>query len=505
MKGITKRFPGTLALDHVDLTVRRGEIHALVGQNGAGKSTLVKILAGDYHATAGSIEIDGQLVDIHNTREARRLGIGIVYQELSLLPNLTVAENIALGHEPVRGFVIDQRSTLRRAREALARMSIEHIDMSAKVGTLALPERQLVEIAKVLSLDPRILILDEPTAPLTQTEADRLFSILSALKQHGLGIIYITHRFKEILSLCDRGTVLREGRVVGVFETKDITLDHLVDLTLGRKAETFFRRSLAPLSVFGEEPLLVVKNLAVGHRVHRVSFTVHRGEIVGICGLLGAGQSELGRALFGDRKDTEGTIELKGRPIEINSPHQARQLGIGFLSDSRREEGIFPDLLTEENIGIASLATFILTGLLPFLRKRALRRRIVQIAKQTNVAVSALSRPVRLLSGGNQQKALLARWLMRDADILVLLEPTRGVDVGTKQEVYKQLDALAREGKGIVVVSTDIPEILGISDKILVMHHGSIAATMNRAEATEEKVVRAMQGVHVDGSAESIR
>ncbi len=358
----------------------------------------------------------------------------------------------------------------------------------------------MVEIAKVLSLQPRILILDEPTAPLTQADAERLFAILLNLKQHDIGIIYITHRFKEVLSLCDRGTVLRGGRVVSVFGAGEMTLDRLVEATLGQKSELFFRRNVQH-DATRQEIAFAVRNLSVGDRVRDVSFSVHRGEIVGICGLLGAGQNELGRSLFGDRDDVSGAIDLGGRPVVLNSPRRARRHGIGFLSDSRREEGLFPDLRVDENVSIASLGRFLLARGLPFIRRRALRQRTRAMAQRTNIASPALVRPIRLLSGGNQQKALLARWLMLDANVLVFLEPTRGVDVGAKNEVYRQLEALAQEGKAIIVVSTDIPEILGISDRIFVMYEGTITAVMNRDEASEETIALAMQGAHVDESA----
>jgi len=501
MRGMTKRFPGTLALDNVDLTVRRGEIHALVGQNGAGKSTLMKILAGDYSATAGSIAIDGRPVTIRTAREARQLGIGIVYQELSLLANLTVADNLSLGREPVRGVLLDQRTVTARARAALARMGIGHIDVGARVATLDLPDRQLVEIAKVLSLQPRLLILDEPTAPLTYADTERLFAILVGLKRHDIGIIYITHRFTEILTLCDRGTVLRGGRAVGVFATAELTLDRLVDATLGQPSDVFFRRTVPHDATTHRDVVLSVRHMNVGHRVRDVSFSVQRGEIVGLCGLLGAGQNDLGRALFGDRGAVSGVIELEGTPVVLDSPRQARGRGIGFLSDSRRDEGIFPDMRVEDNVTIASLGDVLLAKAVPLIRRGALHRRALAAAARTNMAPQALARAMRLLSGGNQQKALLARWLMRDARVLVLLEPTRGVDVGAKTEVYRQLDALAHDGKAIIVVSTDIPEILGLADRIVVMYQGSISATMTRPEATEEKIALAMQGVRVDARA----
>lgn len=499
MRGVTKHFPGTLALDAVNLTVRRGEIHALVGQNGAGKSTLVKILAGDYRATTGSITIAGTPAEINSTRDARELGIGIVYQELSLLPNLTVADNISLGREPMRGVVLDRVDAGRRANEALARMGIEHIDVRTKVGSLALPERQMVEIAKAVSSAPRILILDEPTAALTQDEAGRLFVVLRSLRRQNIGIIYITHRFKEILSLCDRATVLRSGRVVGVFETDGITLDRLVEATLGQQSDIVFRRARERVPT-ADDPLLEVKNLSVGTRVQNVSFALGRGEIIGICGLLGAGQSDLGRALFGDRAGVTGNVELNGRSIVVRTPHRARRAGVGFLSDSRREEGVFPDMTTEENIAVASLSRFVIARVVPIIRRRLLRRRTAEVATQTNIAPTALGRPIRLLSGGNQQKALLSRWLMRGAEVFVFLEPTLGVDVGAKIEVYRQLEALAASGKGVIVISTDVPEILGLSDRIIVMEHGRIARLFDRKDATEEKLILAMQGAGMDGN-----
>ncbi len=499
MRGVTKHFPGTLALSEVDLTVRRGEIHALVGQNGAGKSTLVKILAGDYRASSGSIAIAGNPVEITNTREAHDLGIGIVYQELSLLPNLSVADNISLGREPVKGMVLDRAEAERRAIEALERMGIEHIDPRTRVAALALPERQMVEIAKALSQAPRILILDEPTAALTQDEAERLFHVLRSLRRQDIGIIYITHRFKEILSLCDRATVLRSGRVVGVFGAGDITLDRLVEATLGQQSDVVFQRTPESIQT-ANAPLLEVKNLSVGTRVRDVSFDVRRGEIVGICGLLGAGQSDLGRALFGDREQVTGTVALHGRPIAVRTPRSARRAGIGFLSDSRLEEGVFPDLTTEENVGVASLGRYVLSKALPLIRKRALRDAIGRVGARTNIAPFALGRPIRLLSGGNQQKALLSRWLLRGAEVFVFLEPTLGVDVGAKVEVYRQLEALAVTGKGVIVISTDVSEILGLSDRIIVMDHGRMACVLDRAEATEEKLILGMQGAGADGT-----
>ncbi len=498
MAGVTKRFPGTLALDGVDLTVRRGEIHALLGQNGAGKSTLVKILAGDYAAGEGEVRIDGQPVTIRNTRDAMRLGIGIVYQELSLLPNLTVAENMYLGREPRRGGpagYVDRRALRAEAHAALAGLGLRHLDPGARVDWLSLPERQLVEIAKVLARRPRLLILDEPTAALAQADAERLFDVLRALKGRDIGIIYITHRFREVLALCDRGTILRNGRVVRVVDMAGATIRDLVEATLGQASGLFYERAGRPR---GEgrrgERAVAVRGLCVGDRIRDVSFDLHRGEIVGICGLLGAGQNELARSLFGDQPGAAGAVEVRGRPVSVGSPRRARRLGIGFISDSRREEGILPDMPVRQNISIASLGRVTLSRLAPLINGRSERRASAAAARETEVREAALPRPMRLLSGGNQQKALLARWLMRDSDIFVFIEPTRGVDIGARREIYGRLEALADGGRAVLVVSTDIAEVLGLADRIVVMHEGTLADVMAGPEATEERIVLAMQG-----------
>jgi ABC-type sugar transport system ATPase subunit len=494
MEGISKRFPGTLALDHVDLALHPGEIHALVGQNGAGKSTLMKILAGDYHASSGTIRIEGRPVSIQATRDAQQLGIGIVYQELSLLPNLTVAENVALGHEPLQGIGLDRARMERLAVDALALLDVTHIDPRTQIARLSLPERHLVEIARVLAQQPRMLILDEPTAALAQAEAGRLFAILRRLRDRGIGIIYISHRFKEILTVCDRGTVLRNGRVAATFVSATTTLETLVELTLGQKPAAFYQRGAHRADA--AEPVLAVRDLSVGARVRDVSFDVKRGEIVGLCGLLGSGQQEVARSLFGDQPGARGALRLRGRPVVVGSPRQARGLGIGFLTESRREEGLIPDMPVRENISIAALASLTWARLVPLLRRRTEQAAVTGIARRTGVEAAALPRPMRLLSGGNQQKALLARWLLHDADLFIFLEPTRGVDIGARAEIYRQLADLTALGKAVLLVSTDIAEVLALSDRILVMHEGRLGAVIAGAGATEEQVALAMQGGH---------
>jgi ABC-type sugar transport system ATPase subunit len=493
ISGLTKRFPGTLALDGVDLTLERGTVHGLVGENGAGKSTLLKILAGDYRPSAGRIEIDGEEVDVATPRQAHELGIGIVYQELSLLPNLSVAHNISLGSEPMQGLVIDDSELVRAARAALARMGISTIDPTSKVGKIPLSERQLVEIAKVLTLRrPRILIFDEPTAALGQDDVERLFRIVEGLRNEGVGIIFVSHRYREVLAICDRATVLRNGRVVGHVERGETTVEHLVELTLGQKAEAAFQREWRASEP--GEPVLELRNLEVGARVRGVDLTVRRGEIVGVSGLLGSGQNQLARALAGDAPDVSGTVVLKGRDVKPRSPRRALRSGLALITENRQEEGLFPDMSVRSNISISALTRVVIAPFVRVIDARRERRLTSATATRTGIAARFLGRRVRVLSGGNQQKSLLARWLMRRADVLVLIEPTRGVDVGAKIEIYRQLEDLARNGAAVLVVSADITETMGLSDRIAVLFHGRLVAVLDPRVATEQDVLLAMQG-----------
>ena len=490
---MTKRFPGTLALDGVDLVVERGTIHGLVGENGAGKSTLLKILAGDYGPSSGRIEIEGEEVEVSTPRRAHELGIGIVYQELSLLANLSVAHNISLGNEPTNALAVDERRLTETAREVLGRMGVSSIDPGQKVGKIPLAERQLVEIAKVLALRrPRILIFDEPTAALGQADVERLFRIMEGLRDEGVGIIFVSHRYREVLRICDRATVLRNGKVVGEVARGDTSVEHLVELTLGQKAAAAFRREWRAKA--DGDPLLELRDLHVGARVRGVDLTVRRGEIVSVCGLLGSGQDRLARAIAGDVPDVTGTFVVDGRETTPRSPRAALGLGIALITENRQEEGLFPDMPVRSNVSISSLARVVFAPLLRVIDRRKERRLTAAVAESTGIAQPLLGRRIRVLSGGNQQKSLLARWLMRHADLLVLIEPTRGVDVGAKLEIYRELEQLARRGAGIVVVSTDVPEAIALSDRIAVLYHGRLAAVFDPREASEQDVLLAIQG-----------
>ena len=491
MRGITKRFPGTLALDRVDLEVAGGEIHGLLGENGAGKSTLLKILAGDYRASEGTIEVGGEVVDIASPRAAREHGIGIVYQELSLLPNLTVAENISLAAEPSRLGRIESRRVSARAREALEAIGVS-VDPARKVSELSLAERQLVEIARVLTIRrPRVIVFDEPTAALNHHDVLRLFAIMARLRDEGVAVIFVSHRYREVLEICDASTVLRNGHLVGRVERGEASLERLVELTLGQRSETAFARSWRSEP---REVVLSARGLSVGSRIRDVDLHVRRGEIVSLCGLLGMGQTEIARALVGDGRDVEGTVAI-GDAVGIpRSPRQGVRAGAGLIPEDRQAEGLFPDMSVRANVSIASLGRIVVSPLLRLISWRRERRLVREVGDRTGIGSRVLGRAVRTLSGGNQQKSLLARWLLRRCDLLVCIEPTRGVDVGAKIEIYRRLEDLARSGAGVVIVSSDLPEVLGLSDRVLVVYRGTIAAELDPRASSEQELLLAMQG-----------
>ena len=491
---ISKHFSGTDALVDVTLKIERPMIYGIVGQNGAGKSTLLKILAGDYQASSGEIRLAGAKVEISNQRRALALGIGIVYQEFSLLRNLSVAHNIVLGQEPVNGMRIDERQLLADATVALTRVHARAIPLAQKVGDLTLSERQLVEIAKVLTLrQPRVLIFDEPTAALGHADVENLFEVMGRLRDEGVTILFVSHRYREVLSICEQVTVLRNGRVVAAMSCKETSLEQLVELTVGQKTETMFKRQSRGAGV--GEVVLEAKALQVGARVRGVDMNVRRGEIVGLCGLLGSGQNELARALGGDAADVSGKIIFKGQEVLLGSPRQALRLGIAIISESRQDEGLFPDLRVAANISIASLSRVLWSMVVRVLSRRKEKRLTREAAAAVELSAAALERLVSLLSGGNQQKAMLARWMMRRCDVLVMIEPTRGVDVGARLEIYRQIEDLAAGGAAVVVVSTDVPEVMSLADRVLTLYQGRISGELDPQDVTERDVQLAMQGL----------
>ena len=493
MQGMTKRFPGVVALDQVDFSARRGEIHSLIGQNGAGKSTLMRILAGVYQADEGQILIDQRPVTIGHPSEALKLGIATVYQELSLLPNLTVADNIFLGREPGDGFRIDEAAIRKGAEKVFDQLGIAQIDIDANVGSLPLAQQQVVEIAKALSYNPPILILDEPTAPLAHEDTGHLFQVLTRLRDQGIAIVFITHRFKEIIEHCDRGTILRNGRVIKTVEIRRTSEKDLVESMIGQEIESFYRHDRRGQEAEGDV-VLEVENLSIGARVRNVSFQVRRGEIIGITGLLGAGQNEVARALVGIQKNVSGIIRRNGQPVFITSPKAAIELGICLLTENRKQEGLFLEMNVRENVTISSLSMFLRSKAVPLINAPKERQAAQNFIEKVNVVLHSVSSRISTLSGGNQQKAILARWLLRNLEVLVFIEPTRGIDVGAKAEIYRYLDKLAKEGKSIIVVSPELPEILGISDRVLVMYQGRLAHVVDKAETSEELLLAETQG-----------
>jgi len=493
MHGISKRFPGVVALEKVDFNVNQGEIHSLIGQNGAGKSTLMKILAGVYAADEGSIQLDGQPVHFKHPRDALNKGIVTVYQELSLLSNLTVAENIFLGREPGSGLVIDNKTIDQRSNEILESLGITNIDTRAKVADISLAQRQLVEISKALSQDLKVLVLDEPTAPLTSEDSSHLFEILNRLRAKGISIIFITHRLKEVITYADRGTILRNGKTIGTVEIGTVDEKTLIELMIGQKIDTFYhtdRHAETDLA----DVVLETESLSVGNKVLGVSFQLHKGEIVGVTGLLGAGQNELARALFGVQNHVEGIIRYKGKPVRMQSPQDAIQEGICLLTENRKDEGLVLDMNVRENITLPSLDMFHHSKWMPFINNRMERTAAFEIIEKVNVILRSQNSKIRTLSGGNQQKAIVARWLLRNLDVLIFIEPTRGIDVGSKVEIYRLLNALAKDGKAIMVVSTDHAEILGISDRIFVMYKGRLTGIFSKSEVNEEMLLAEIQG-----------
>jgi ABC-type sugar transport system ATPase subunit len=487
IQGLTKRFPGVLALDEVAFSLKPAEIHALIGQNGAGKSTLIKILSGIVSPDAGVIQLRGRPVSIPSPHDAIELGIGTVYQELSLLPNLTIAQNLALGREPRRYGLLDIDAMHTAARTALNRIGLS-VAEDTQFGALSLAERQLVEIAKALSQEPSVLVLDEPTAALGNRDADRLFAILKGLRARGMSIVYVSHRFREILELCDRATVLRNGRVVTTTDLADWTEADLTEAMVGGRSEIYIRAR----PMIRGEPLLAARSLCYGNKVSDVSFAVARGEILSLTGLLGAGQNEIARIIGGDLRPDSGSITVRGKTIRMRHPADGTLAGVCLVSDDRTRDGILPNLALRENVALPSLTHRQTVG--PFVDSKAERIAVRNSVGQFGIVTGSLETPIRLLSGGNQQKSLIARWHLNGSDVFILLEPTRGVDVAARADIYRRLDELAATGKALIVISSDIQDLLAIADRILVVREGRIAATTTPAETNEERLNLMIQG-----------
>jgi ribose transport system ATP-binding protein len=491
MTGISKSFSGIRVLHGVDFDVRKGEVHALVGGNGAGKSTLMKILQGVYTPDEGEIAVDGMPVEIRSPHDARVLGIGMIFQEFSLIPTLTVAQNIFLGHEPrAAGGLIDDRTSVRRARELFAEMG-EDIDPDARMLDLGTGYWQLTEIAKALAQDARVLIMDEPTSSLTATEANSLFALVQRLKERGISIIYISHRMDEIFRITDRITVLRDGRHVLTEDTAALTMNQVIDAIVGQSMEQAFewRERFVDRSV---APLLQVRSLSAGRRVQDVSFDLYPGEILGLAGLMGSGRTELARAIFGiDRVDT-GEILIRGERVAIGNPEEAITAGVSLVPEDRRIQGLVLDHSVKNNLLLPLLDRLNHAGIIDDRRGDQMAGSIV---KDLRIKTGSIATSVRLLSGGNQQKVVIGKWLATEPDILIMDEPTAGVDIQAKTEILGVIRALADRGKGIIVISSELVELLAVSDRLLVLRDGHVFREIDRREIrTEEELHRAVQG-----------
>jgi ribose transport system ATP-binding protein len=490
VRGVSKRFPGVHALDRVDLDVRRGEVHMLLGENGAGKSTLMKILSGVYARDEGRIFIDGQEIEPRNPRHAQSLGISIIYQTFSQAPHLNVAENLFLGREPLTLWgTIDARRTRRMSRDALARVGLD-LDPQTPIKKLSVAQRQMVEIAKALTLDARIVIMDEPTSALTDRETRRLFQIIGALKAEGRAIIYISHRLEEVAEIGDRVTVLRDGRKVGSADVATIAVPALISMMVGRDLVlTALRETAAP----GQE-VLRVQGLSRKGVLADIALRLHQGEIVALAGLVGSGRTELARAIFGADPIDAGAIFVDGSPVRIRHPADAARLGLGFVTEDRLESGLLMTMSIVHNSTLPSLSQFGRLGGL-FLSMAGERCAASDLVRQLKVQSPSLDRKVRYLSGGNQQKVVLAKWLMARSRILIMDEPTQGIDVGAKEDVHRLMVDFTRKGGGaILLISSDLPEVLRMSDRILVMREGMIAGELAGAEATQERVMHLAVG-----------
>lgn len=488
MKGISKSFSGNKVLDQVDFQLLPGEIHALMGENGAGKSTLIKILTGIYERDAGKVFIKGKEVHFKNPKEAEQFGIAVIHQELNIIPYLTVYENMFLGKELTVGRfgITKDKEMKRKTKEYLNRLGIE-IDPNMEAGNLSVGQQQMIEIARAVAADTEVLIMDEPTAALTEREIEALFKVISSLKKQGVGIVYVSHRMEEIFQICDRISVLRDGQFIGTKEVAKTNFDEIVKLMVGRQlGERFPERD----TKIGQERFKV-ENLTSKGSFENIRFSVHQGEIVGVAGLMGAGRSEIMQAIFGYRKMDGGKVFIDGKEVTIKSPYDAIKAGIAFVTEDRKSQGLILELSVRENLSITTLDKISKNSLISSKTEISLADEMIE---KLHVKTSGREISVKSLSGGNQQKIVIGKWLGIHPKILILDEPTRGVDVGAKKEIYQLMNDLTKQGVSIIMVSSELPEILGMSDRILVIHEGKLAAELDKSEANQENIMQSATG-----------
>jgi ribose transport system ATP-binding protein len=484
LRGVSKEFPGVLAVNGVDLEILPGEVHAVAGENGAGKSTLMKLLSQVERPTAGEVEISGETVAFRGPGHAQSLGVAMVYQEFALAPHLSVAENLFLGREPTRAGFINRGREKEEAIELLRRVGLE-VDPARLVSSLTVAQQQRVEIAKALAIDAKVVIMDEPTATLAEMEIEELFGVIRDLASRGIAILYISHKLDEIFRITDRVTVMRDGKIVSTMPTEELDEDRLVRMMVGRQLENLYPKPEVQI----EEVILRVEGISRGNFLQDCSFDVRGGEILGFAGLVGAGRSELARAVFGADPIDSGTVELEGKQLNIENPRAAIDAGIGYLTEDRKGEGLALQLGVHENTTLANLPTR--AG---FLNLKAELQTTRQRRDELNIRTPSLRRKVQLLSGGNQQKVVVAKWLETRARVLFFDEPARGIDVGAKAEMFGLIGDLAREGRAIVLISSYLPELLNMCDRIVVMRQGRIAGELRQEEFSEERIITLATG-----------
>ena len=487
MEGVSKRFPGTLAVDNVDFEVFSGEVHALIGENGAGKSTLMKMIAGSFSDYTGDIYINLRKVELHSPSISKEHGIEMIYQELSLALPISIAENVLIGQLPVKGLFIDKKAMIKLTRERLEKVGLEHLDPLMPIKEISQHEAQLVEIAKALGNKPCILVMDEPTSSLSSLEVERLFEIIHMLKNQGLAIIYISHHLPEIFKVADKVTVMRDGKKIGTYNIEDVDSGKLIELMVGCSITEFYSEKKSKI---GKEKLRV-ENLSRYGFFHDVSFNVKAGEILGICGLAGAGRSELGMSIAGSDPIDEGEVYLNGKKISYNRMDKALKHGIAYLSENRKTQGLAIRLSVEEN----ALASLIPQHTKMLVHSKHKGKKVLErLIKDLQIYPPDPLRTVRNLSGGNQQKVLLAKWMAIEPQVLILDEPTRGVDVGAKLVIHKAIEKLAEQGNAVILISSDLPELVGLSDRVVILRHGHLIGEMEKDVMTEEAVLLAANG-----------
>ena len=484
MQGIQKYFSGVHALKGVDFELRAGEVHALMGENGAGKSTLIKVLCGIHKRDGGDVELFGQPVNFDNISQSQEAGISVIHQELNMMGHLTVAQNMFIGREYMNGAIINDRRMIEEAKQMFDHIGVK-IDPTVKLGSLTVGKQQMVEIAKAVSRDCKLLILDEPTAALTLPEVEELFKIMNDLRDKGIGMIYISHRMDEINRISDRVTVMRDGEYVGTVNTAEVTKDDIVKMMVGRVI--MGEQKAASTCPADAEVILGVKNLNAGKEVRNVSFQLRKGEILGFAGLMGAGRTEVVRALYGADSRQTGEIFLHGKKVKIKTPEQAVKHGICYLSEDRKRYGLMLDKSVTENTVIASVDTFIGAGII---NDGKMRSSSAVFNEKLRTKTPSMEQLLKNLSGGNQQKVIIARWLMKNSDIFIFDEPTRGIDIGAKSEIYRLMEELVAQGKSIIMISSELPEVLRMSDRILVMCEGRKTGELDIAEATQENIMQ---------------